>query len=197
MKRLFLAIMFRMAVEGNGGNGGTPVEPTSEKLDALMAELAELADVPEQHTKLSKEWHDANMAIGKKYVEIEAEKANIRKAEAAAKLAEARNAKLALIGAFKDAIGTDGEQAAYDALANELLSKSATPAKKAADTDGTAKPAGERGATSKRIRERFIANRAAGMSDTDNVKEIIASGESRGTTGAVVLAYQREIGEKE
>lgn len=45
------------------------------------------------------------------------------------------------------------------------------------------------------IVELFKANRLAGMNDTENVKAIIEAGHSRGTTGAVVLAYRREIGE--
>lgn len=118
----------------------------------------------------------------------------------AAKLAEARNQRVAM---FDNAVaaalsaGTDSEafKGLREAVVNELLAKFGT-ATKATTTASTSASTGERGATGKRIREAFIANRAAGMNDTDNAKAIIASGESRGTTGAVILAYQREIGEK-
>ncbi len=170
----------------------------SDKLTALQAELQTLSitfDNLNQTDKFSKAWHDANSALYKKSVEIEAEKNNIRKQVKLAHDEEVRNAKKALITDYKDSIGTEGEQAAYDKLAEAILGAAKMPVKVAAD--GTAKPAGERGRIGNVIRELFIANRAAGMNDTENKKAIQAAGYSRGTTGAVVLAYQQEIGEKD
>jgi hypothetical protein len=83
-----------------------------------------------------------------------------------------------------------------ESIKNDLIAKLPAPRTVVANGD---KPAatGTKGQKTAEIRAMFDANRAAGMNDTDNVKAIIASGQSRGTTGAVVLAYQRELGEKE
>lgn len=164
----------------------------------------------------SKEALTANLEVYKIQKQIEAEEANIRKAENDAKMVEQRNARVNL---FKDAIEADraAQKSAFDdnmsleekqklsdeakrtaeIVKTELLARYATSTpSKTASTNGTSAPKSG-GTISSQIRELFIANRANNMTDTENVKAIIGQGYSRGTTGAVVLAYQKEIGEKE
>ncbi len=157
---------------------------TSDKLTQLNQELDNLVDVPQGLERHSTAWHDANKAVAKKYMEIDAEMSAIRKEQSAAKTAEARNAKIAEATNFVESAVASGDL-------TELINRIAnggSPAKKAVDSDGTAKPAGERGATSARILAGLQANMAAGMTLTDAKKAVIASGESRGTTGAVATA---------
>jgi len=185
--------------------------PTSEKLTALQAEKKTLVAAMLACTPDTPEMEAAMEAVYKQNGLIKAEIGEIKKAEHAVKVAEARNAKLALIAnydAARDALkalpksakddernaATDAFNAAKTALENAVIGS--VGSLKADPADGQKKQPGEKGATSKRIVEKFLANRAAGMNDTENVKAIIASGESRGTTGSVVLAWQRENGEK-
>lgn len=185
--------------------------PTSEKLTALQAEKKILVAAMLACTPDTPEMEAAMEAVYKQNGLIKAEIGEIKKAEHAVKVAEARNAKLALIvnyDAARDALkalpksakddernaATDAFNAAKTALENAVIGS--VGSLKADPADGEKKKPGEKGATSKRIVEKFLANRAAGMNDTENVKAIIESGESRGTTGAVVLAWQRENGEK-
>jgi hypothetical protein len=194
-------------------------ELTSEQLTKLQEDkkaaqtnLRTLAANPEVDME-SKEYLDAQLEVFRINKLIDAEKARIAKEQKDAELAEKRNARVGmadgLITAVLAAVGfdaatlTDDQRAAFagqrEVVVNELLAKYATsaPAKAAATGDNKSGGGAGRGAIAAEIREMFIKNRAAGMSDTDNVKAIIATGKSRGTTGAVVLAYQREIGEKQ
>ncbi len=157
----------------------------SEKLTTLNQELNQLVDMPQTFERLSKDWHDANRAVAKKYLEIDAEMSAIRKEQAAAKTAEIRSAKVAEANELIDAVVAGGDR---EALVNRIVNGSSVSAKKSDSGDGTAKPAGERGATSARILAALQANMAAGMSLTDAKKAVIESGESRGTTGAVATA---------
>lgn len=187
-------------------------KPTSEKLTQLEAEKKQLVANMLKCEPDTPEMEAAMEAVYKQNGLIKAEIAEIRKAEQAAKIAEARNAKLAVIAKYDEArdalrslpknakederaAATDAFNAAKTALENLVIGSAGST--KAATVPGDKKQPGEKGATSRRIIEKFLANRTAGMNDTDNVKAIIASGESRGTTGAVVLAWQRENGEKQ
>lgn len=194
------------AAEATGGQIVKPA-PTSEKLEQLRAELKTLKLAAKSAASDSPEEEDAMLAVWKQNQLIKAEVANIEKAAKEAEVEAKRQKQIELRINYKAAVlANDGKKAtaetaeaeklAQDALDNQLLARfsSAAPAKKAAD--GTQKEVGERGATAKRITEMFLANRAAGMNDTDNKKAIVAAGESRGTTGAVVLAWQQANGEK-
>lgn len=179
---------------------------TSEKLTELRKQLESQWAEMAKHKPASKEAMDAMLDVYKTQKLIDGEIATIKKQEQDAIVAEQRNARVKmaddLIEAAKLSATSKGDakKAADDKLAelresvvNELLVKFAPRSATTAQSDKTP---GEKGATAARILEKFHANRAAGMSDTDNKKAIVESGESRGTTGAVILAWQRENGEK-
>jgi hypothetical protein len=196
-------------------------EPESETLVKLRADKKVAYDAMIAAEFDTKPWLDAQMEMYKIGKLIEAEIANIAKQKQQAELVEKRNARIQLLTNLEDLLKeqftfestqhdstdqayiaqsneiNDRVKAAREIVQNELLARFATSTPSKSVATGETKPTGQKGATGERIRAAFIANRAAGMTDTDNVKAIIASGESRGTTGAVVLAYQREIGEKE
>lgn len=219
MKMLLLArMLFAAAAEAATASMTAvtaPREPKSENLTKLQAELAAKWSHMVAQTPGSKEALDANLDVYKQQKLIDGEIATIRKGWADEELAVKRNERVKLLDNYIELVITDraiqadkkadiatkdaATKEANDArevLVNQLLSKfaAAAPAKTAAN--GTTTTAGPKGAKTAEIRAAFDANRAAGMGDTDNVKAIIASGHSRGTTGAVVLAYQRELGEK-
>lgn len=205
----------------NGDNTTTVVTPkpevTSEQLLKIRADIDAALDAQSKLTD-RKARLDANIEIYKLQNLEKAEMANIARAENEKVVIEKRNERLKIadtlidfhaamlaLKADKKALPADvtaAEEAfktQLETVKNELLGKYAnsTPAKPAAATNGDAKPAGSRGATGAAIREKYIANKAAGMSNTDAEKAIVAEGFSRGTTGAVCLAYRREIGEAE
>ncbi len=209
------SMMLTAVAEGTGGNAtGTPVvnikpEPTSEKLTKLRddkkAAWKALISIEDGE---SKEAVDAKLAVYNVDQAIKAEITAIKAAEQAAIVAEKRNAKVALMDTYDAAVialstapkadkqaAQDAVTAAREVIVNALLSTVGGTAKVAGD-----KPAGDNvagaGATSKAIVELFIANRALGMDDTSNKKAIVDAGFSRGTTGAAVLAWQKENGEK-
>lgn len=196
---------------------------TSDKLTELQAEEARLWDVVKgllNEGKMgSKEFNDANLAIYKVQADVKAEIANLKNIEQQQILAEKRQARLQLIAnrdAARDAnmaaqadanMSQEDKNAAYDEfkkhneiLENELLAKFGTSKPSTPAKDGVASPStpagGGKGSTGDQIRSRYIALTGGGMTATDAVKTIIGEGFSRGTTGAVVLAYQRSIGEK-
>lgn len=210
-------IMFFLSADAQnvtGTTAATKPEPVyeSQKLTELQNELAENFAKTSGLKVGEKAWSDAMLLVYKTQKLIDAEIAAIKKSMADAALAEQRNKRIALVTDFETAAianailqadkkaSEDDKKASNDKLAalretlqNEVLGSLRVQTVK----PSTDKPAGQaKGATTERIRAAFIANRNAGMNDTENVKAIIASGESRGTTGAVVLAYQREIGEK-
>lgn len=160
-------------------------EPQSEKLTALKAELndkwAKMVKLPAG----SKEALDANLDVYKQQKLIDAEIANIRKAEADLKVAELRNARVAMMDNYDKATGDDKAKL-REAIVNELLAKYAhsTPAKVA--TDGST--GGSKGATSAAIKEILLSEIAGGATVTDAKKAAEAKGYSRGTTGAVATA---------
>lgn len=199
-------------------NGTTaPKLPTSEKLTELQNHLAEQGEKLKTLVVMSTEWNDAMIEMFKTNKLIEAEISNIKKVENDAKVAELRNARIAVVANYKAAVIADyvvqNDKKATDeaklasaeslttleeGLKTELLKTvpGSTPAKSAAA--GTSAGGGEKGATTKRIRGFFDEIRASNpaATQTEIVKDIIARGESRGTTGAVVLAYMKELGEK-
>lgn len=207
-------LFIRTADADENGAGGVVLTP-AEKIANHQATIKTLGTSMATLEVGSKEWLDANLEIYKINQLIKAEQAGLLKIAHEQEIAEKRNARIVLadnlvsaavhhtkIHATKSSTADD-KTAADDALAaasevvkNELLAKFAvsTPSKSVAT--GTTAVAGGKGATTLAIRAAFDANRASGMSDSANIKAIIDSGFSRGTTGAVVLAYQKELGEK-
>lgn len=198
--------------------GTTPTTqplPTSAKLVELQtafaakfAGLAGLTTMAEQQS--------AMLETFKIQKEIDAEIANIKTQERQAELEKQRNARIELVTNLETTLtaklkvdaekkssdeernaANDAYLAAREIVTNELLARYAT-SKPAAKTAGDAsdKPAGERGKTGAEIIALHTANLAAGMSPADSKAAIVASGFSRGTTGAVVLAWEREQGLK-
>ena len=116
-------------------------EPTSAKLTEIRGKQSE-AFAKLQGTKYqSDEYKAAKKELWQLDNDEAAEIANIKKAEADAKIAEARNARIKLVDDYDKATG-DAKVAAREILVNELLARFATssPAKKSGD--GTAKVAG-------------------------------------------------------
>lgn len=186
-------------------------EPTSPKLVEIRAAID--SKLSTDQSKLDRAGKLAlNLEIFGLTNDEKTEIANIKKATAEAKSAEARNAKIKVADDYAAAaianhiaqndkkLSLDDKNAANDTFhkLRETVINAILGSRPTATKDGTAteKSTGTKGETGKKIVEAFLANRATGMTDTENVKAIIASGFSRGTTGAVVLAYQREIGEK-
>lgn len=188
----------------------TPAQPeiSSPLLDELKKERIAIA------AKLRSEDVDAQLkAIDEMTIvnaKIKSEEASIRKAIADAKLAEERNARVALaddlINAVLKAYGvakkdrspeTDAKFAEQrDVIVTELLARYATskPAKKA--SDGT-KSAGTRGATTSAIRELIAPMYTNGIDGSEVRRSIIKDhGFNDGTANAVILAYEKEIGLK-
>lgn len=218
MKRTIIFLLAAAATEAGASvqNAVLPTLPTSAKLTELQTLLSTQGESLKTLPVMSKEWNDAMLEIYKTNKLIDAEIAGIKRAENEAKIAELRNNRIAFVTNYKAAVIADflvqndkkADEAAKlasgenllkleEGLKTELLKTvpGSTPAKTAAAGD---KPAGEKGATAKRIRGYFDEIRAGNPSatQTEIVKDIIARGESRGTTGAVVLAYMQELGEK-
>lgn len=188
------------------------VEQTPQQmLDELNGKLAEQKSIIKSHILGGGEMDDkpvldANLEIFRLQNLIKNEQSKLDKLAKDQELSEKRNARVALadnlINAVLAAYGITERNTENDAqfksqedvVKNELLAKYATstPAKKESDGSTTA----SKGATSQAIRERYIALTGEGKTSTEAIKAIIAEGFSRGTTGAVVLAYQKEIGEK-
>lgn len=191
-------------------------EPTSAKLVELQS-LKIAAQKLLTKTEVGTEDFDKSvLAITQIGDEIKKELANIKRLEAELKLADERNARVAKRVQFEEALRaemdyfygeykktknmeamnllTDATKKASIVLDEELLNKS-----RSIKTNGVTKTSSgvSKGDTGEKIIELFLANREAGMDDTENKKAVINAGFSRGTTGAVVLAWQRENGEKE
>jgi len=189
-------------------------EPTSELLTKLQndykigfAAMAALTDITEQQA--------AMLATFKIQNEIKTELANLKNAEREEAANMARNARIELVTdllaahAYKlkvdaDKKSTDAERndandmfnAASDVVKNELLARYPTSKPAAKPADGTDKPAGARGATGAEIIAQHVANLADGKTPAESKAAIVAGGHSRGTTGAVVLAWEKEQGIK-
>ena len=189
----------------------TPAPPlTSEKLTALKSEqIAKDAEI------MAEKDFDKRLEMSKQMFkitnDIAAEIAAIQKANIAAKLKEAQDAKLAVVTNFEAAVladakvqagkGTTDEKAAsadsLTKLRTELQNMVLGTVAKVAGADKTAGAAtGTKGAKSAEIVALHVANLAAGMTATESKKAIEAAGHSRGTTGAVVLAWEKEQGIK-
>lgn len=180
-------------------------------LDDLNGKLAEQKNVIKQHILSGGELDDepvlkANLEIVRLNNLIKAETTKRERDAKEREIAEKRNERVKLADdliAAAQSGDADALAAAREIVVTELLAKfaSSTPAKKT--TDGE-KASSERGATSREIIENYKTLTGEGMSATDAIKTIINGDEargikphSRGTTGAVVLQYQRSIGEKE
>ena len=190
------------------------VNLTSEKLELLKKQHADkfaslqvlVYDTPEQAAAMTDLFKLGN--------DINAEIANVKKAEVAAKAAELRTERLANLEDYKNAVllhftaiqkpankrtpeeveaiklHSDNEKSAYDNLANMILGS--VPKQHVATVAKDGVPKESKGIA---IRDMYIANKAAGMTNTQAEKAIVELGYSRGTTGAVCLAYRKEIGE--
>lgn len=189
-------------------------EPTSDALteiraniDALLASFSTLTD--------RKALLDANMQLFKLNESERAELAEIHKAEQLAKLAEARNLRVAFKNDFEAALRTelaymyetynqsdksqpfmdemnaktDATKAAGEKLVNELLTRfsASTPSKSVA----TGKTGESKNASKSELTGLHIANVAAGMSDAESRKALEALGHPRSTVWHAVNNYNK------
>lgn len=213
MKHLFICAMQFAAVQTGGASlpatPATPApapEPTSEKLTDIRAKIDAALN-----TDQSKFTRDQKLAINMQIFELgqdeKTEIANIKKAENEAKIQEARNAKIKMIddllaahdannAAIKSKMTIDEKNAVNDTfhklrenVVNAVLGSKPTSAASGAATTGT------RGETGKKIVARYLELKAEGVNITEAKKRIEAEGFARGTVGAEILKYQREIGE--
>lgn len=185
---------------------------TSEKLLALQksysakfAEGASMTDLKTQQAHMLE-----TFKIGK---EIDAEMSALKTADLAEQNQLARSKKLeiltvllathaALLTLPKSATTADREAAsdsfknAETAAQDAILAKGGGVPRAAKVAHEGDKPAGSKGSTGAAIVEMHIANIGAGMSPAESKAAIVASGHSRGTTGAVVLAWEKEQGLK-
>lgn len=217
MKRLFIAQMLLNAVAteaaANAQTGGEIAKPekvySSPKTDELNVALKAAWEKMVKLPFGSKEALDANMEVFNLRKQIDAEIAGLKKAEQDAIVTEKRNARIKMVDDLIEAVREEAKlpKSASEAdktaasekvtklrepIATELSARYATSAP--AKTDG--KPAGEKGATAKAIMEKYHAYVAAGQTSTEAKKSVIADGFSRGTVGAVVLAWEQEAGIK-
>lgn len=184
------------AAENTGTETAAPVLTPQEKIDQFNQEYqTKWADMIKL-SPMSKEAHVANAELWKLQKSIEAQQALIDKAANEAKIAEEKNARVKMLvdlvdTAIAEGKETDNYKAQYEKVANELLAKypASSPAKSAGAATGT------KGATGQAIVEAYKAERAKPLDHTQALKNVIAQGFSRGTSGAVVLAYRKEIGE--
>lgn len=180
--------------------------PTSEKLTDIRAKIDAALN-----TDQSKFTRDQKLAINMQIFELgqdeKTEIANIKKAENEAKIQEARNAKIKMIddllaahdannAAIKSKMTIDEKNSVNDTfhklrenVVNAVLGSKPTSAAVGAGTTGT------RGETGKKIVARYLELKAEGFYITEAKKRIEAEGFARGTVGAEILKYQREIGE--
>lgn len=186
----------------------TATVPTSEKLVLIEKQIADtLAEIKTADTTEQQMALIAN--VSKLNAEKTAEINAIKNEQRAAEKREKDSKKVALINNVLDAqanmielsrdkkateeeklAASDKLAAAVEILKNELIG--------AVKPTSTSTAFGSKGATGNEIREKFIAARAnGGKTDTEIKKDLVAEGYAVGTVGAVVLAYQREIGEKE
>jgi hypothetical protein len=193
-----------------GGNEPAKVipAPTSKELVALQDEYK--AKMALLRTLEGDEQESCMLETFALKGKIKAEIANIAKVEADNARALKLNERVQLATSLKDnaiswallnndkksteedrARALDLLNASFDVVKTELVARYATssPAKK----DGTASP---KGATGQRIQALHAANIAAGMTRSESSKAIVASGESRGTTDAQILVWEKENGLK-
>lgn len=175
----------------------------NQKTAELRQKLADLFLSIQKMQPGTPEANNAMLEGFKIQKEIEAEQNAMKRAEGEAKIQELRNQRIGLATAYKDAVLANtgkgkndetqaAEDAAYEALVNELLSKYA--AKTTAPVGD--KPAGTKGETSKKILERYQFHLSTGLDSTAAKKAVIDEGYARGTVGAVVLAWEKETGVK-
>lgn len=195
--------------ETNVTTGQQPVPdvPTSETLEKLLKEKVEIA------ARLRSENLDEQLkAVDEITVinaKIKSEEAAIRKAAIDAKIAEEKNARVALaddlINAVLKAYGvgkkdrTPESDAKFaeqrDVVVTELLARytSSKPAKRSSSSQS----GGTRGATTQAIRELIVPMYTNGVDGSEVRRSIIKDhGFNDGTANAVILAYEKEIGLK-
>lgn len=193
----------------------TKAEPaiTSENLTKLQDEYQKAGESMQKEKFNSPAWIDAKTKLFTLESQIKTEEAKIKFDIAQAKIAEERNARVAmatnLIDAVLSAYGITSRVPEKDAqfaqqeeiVKTELLAKYAksTPSKKA-----TGNATGSRGAITAAIRE-LIAPMYAGAT-RETVAEIgkqarheaiAVNGFNDGTANATIVAYERELGLKD
>lgn len=179
-----------------------PAEPTSEKLTELNKEAEEIYNAGRNLKFGTKEQKDNSLASFEIQKKIDAEIANIKRAEQDAIIAEKKSARAKMFWdaieadrAAQKAIGTDMSMdeanalndafnAAADKVVNQLLGNLSN-VKATSTSNGT----GERGSKTREILDLYKGFRAAGDTDTAARKKVIESGYNDGTTGIAVKAY--------
>lgn len=185
----------------NETNVAEVATPTSEKITALtLAYQTAWSEMLKHTNPLSKEAKDAKLAVLKIEGEMKAEEMAIAKAANDAKIAEARNARialnttqlsayLALVNAPKNvtAEAKAALQSAFDtareAVENELLAKFASSKPAKAATDGEAKSNGRDTESKAAILEMFHAGKSQ--------KEIVDAGHARSTVWHTINNYKK------
>lgn len=188
-------------------------EVTSAKLTALKADVITKGNTLQGLTVGSTDWNSAMLEVFKAQKLVEGEISAIKSAESAAKLQAARDAKIASVVGYRDAVladaklqiskatadektaSTDSLTKLQDELVNAIMGSLRSSVKPAGDkTAGT----GGKGETTRKIRAIFDEMRAVNPQATQNeiATEVKARGFARGTSDSAILAYMRELGEK-
>lgn len=165
------------------------------------------------------EFTDVMLDLFKLGNEIKTERTTIEKAMREADVAKKRNERIGMVDAMIAAAienylvhndgspkseNLDAKNAAYAKLVelrapidNEMLVRipHTTASKKAVD-GLTVKPTTEGGEKGKAIIAYLLAQRENGATDTNIKKQLVQDGYAVGTVGSVILAWQRENGEK-
>lgn len=189
---------------------------TSPKLEELKSKQLELQTevVSGKFAAGSTEFVDVMVEMFKIGTDIKTEEANIARIAKEAEIANKRNERIALVDAMLEAyaavIAINATDASIDdknlvyakfkelraPIDNEMLLRipSGIASKKA--VDGLAPKTTDGGEKGKAIIAYFLEQRANGVPDTQIKKELVANGHAVGTVGAVILAWQRQNGEK-
>lgn len=212
MKRLLFTIGWLMlSPDAANAAQSLPAAPplTSEKLTGLIADQKAAVEKMDAEKDFDKKL-ELNMELFKIGEAIKTEKAAIQKANVAAAVKEAQDKKLAFVINFEAAVLADAKVQAGKGTADEKTASSDALTAQRTELQnivlGTTKiatvakvsnsAAGTKGAKGAEIIALHTANLAAGMTPTESKKAIVDGGHSRGTTGAVVLAWEKEQGAK-
>lgn len=186
--------------------------PTSENLTKIQSDITAVKiAIRNESDDLAQDKLIAQ--LGKLKADEKAEISTLTKSENDRLALEAKHARLVIRDNYRDAILADhiaqndkkvsaeDKQAAADNLAahHETIGNALIASFKpvgSAIVSGTASVGTVKGATSLAIVERYKTLKATEMSDADAKKIIVSEGFAVGTTGAAILAYQREIGVK-
>lgn len=205
-----------METTTNAATAATP-KPVSAKIAELNAKKAEAWAAMQKLQFGTKEAEDAMLNVYKLQVAIDNEQKAEMRAELELEQIRKRNEKVAFGNGLLDAVidadranvaiqadkkaSIEAKNDVYDVLKtarekalNEIIGKFSVDRKPVSLT--TPATGGTKGAKGAAILDMFIANRATGMTDTENKKAIVDAGHAVGTVGAVILAWQRETGEK-